>query len=222
MKHALFLIGIMSLLLSGFGCDLEDLVNTTKAPDVGSIQTDAAGFVVQPLDTVHFWVEAQDPQGESLQYQWVINSGEIIGSSRLDQLTWKAPLKGGNYSLSVTVSNSSEQVTRTEMVRVPSAATPKVNIIAPQDNAYLVQHSRVTVEAGAVHENGLQSVQFWIDDQYFPLTPDRVDDNYLFDWTVDIAPGTHEIKILAVAQLTSATGADSVLVMVEGIVPGKQ
>ncbi len=225
MKRYLGFIMIFLLIVLGCGCDVEDLLqrnNSSDPPNAGNIQSSAVGFIVQPLDTVNFWIEADDPTGGSLTYQWRINAGEIIGSSSTDELIWRAPIKGGNYTLSVDVSNKAETVTRSEVVKVPSVAEPRVEILAPPNKAFLVQHTNVIVKATAKHENNIQNVQMWLDEQQLPLTPELEGDIYLFDWKIQANPGTHELTIKAIAQLTGVVGTDSITVYIEGIVAGKK
>ncbi len=225
MKRAVLYFGFMLVLSAGPGCNLEDLVNDAVGPDppnVGNINSDAADFKVFPLDTARFWIEASDPQGEQLQYQWRINAGEIVGPSGRDSLIWRAPIAGGNYVLSVDVSNSAEKVTRSETIKVVSVREPKVSILQPEHNAFLVQHTGRTVKASALHENGIQAVEFWLDDILLPLSPVRVQDTYSFEWQIDTSPGQHELKIRAIAQLTGTAGSDSIMVFVEGMIAGKK
>jgi len=224
MKRFICCFMIVLIVVLGCGCDVEDLLkrdNSSDPPNVGNILTSAAGFVVQPLDTVNFWIEADDPTGGSLTYQWRINAGEIIGSSSTNELRWRAPIKGGNYTLSVDVSNKAETVTRSEVVKVPSVTEPKVEILAPLNMAFLVQHTNVIVKATARHENNIQEVQMWLDEQYLPLTPELDGDIYLFDWKIQANPGAHVLVIKAIAQLTGVVGSDSVTLYIEGIVAGK-
>jgi hypothetical protein len=225
MRHTVLFFLIMLILASGSGCNLEDLVNDAVGPDppnVGNIVSDAADFKVYPLDTARFWINASDPQGEQLQYQWRINAGEIIGPGGRDSLIWRAPIAGGNYILSVEVSNSAEKVTRSETIKVVSVSEPKVGILQPEHNAFLVQHTSLTVKASALHENGIQAVEFWLDDTRIPISPVQTQDTYAFEWQIDTAPGQHELKVRAIAQLTGTAGSDSIMVFVEGMIAGKK
>lgn len=203
------------------GCNLDKIFNGDP-PEAGDIKTDASGFVVQPLDTALFWIEAKDPAEGTLSYKWTVNGGEIIGSSGQSELTWRAPIKGGNYSINVEISNSENKISRSEVIKVPSLAAPKVKIMEPSPGSYVVQYTDLTIRASAIHENNIQVVQIWIDDIYTPSTPAVYNDVYEFVWKIDAAPGNHELKVRAVAQLTGVAGHDSLTIHVEGIVEGKR
>ena len=212
---------ILLLLYLCCGCNLDKLISGDP-PEAGDIKTDASGFVVQPLDTARFWIEATDPAGGTLGYKWTVNGGEIIGSSGQSELIWRAPIKGGNYSINVEISNKEDNISRSEVIKVPSLTAPRVNILEPAPDSYVVQYSDLTIKASAIHENNIQVVQLWIDDTYTPSTPAVHNDVYEFVWKIDAAPGNHELKVRAVAQLTGATGQDSLTIHVEGIVAGKK
>jgi len=222
MNRITFPAAILLLVYLCCGCNLDKLINNGDPPDAGNIKTDAPGFAVQPLDTALFWIEATDPAGGTLVYKWTVNGGEIIGSSGESELTWRAPIRGGSYTINVEISNKEDKISRSEVIKVPSLAAPKVKILEPAPDSYVVQYSDLTIQATAVHENNIQVVQLWIDDIYTPSTPAVHNDAYEFVWKIDAAPGSHELKVRAVAQLTGVAGQDSLMIHIEGIVEGKK
>jgi hypothetical protein len=214
------------LLLSGvtgfYACQLDDLMKNIEKPNVGDIYTSAESFMVNPGDTALFWVEATDPQDEKLTYKWTLGVGEIIGSAQRDTLTWKAPLSGGKFLVSVKVSNSEESRTKSDYITVVSFIRPYVKIIHPAASDYLVQHMPVTIEAQAYHDNGLTQVQLWIRDSLVTTQPGAVDLDYRFNWDGMAPAGVVEIKVSAISKITAVTGSDSIRVPLEGLVRGKK
>jgi hypothetical protein len=216
---------LVYVIIAGFflltSCDVEKLLKTTEEPEVSDIFSDAAGFVVQPTKTAKFWVIATNPEEGVLTYQWTAAGGEYIGSRQNDTLTWRAPITGGQYSVKVEVSNSDKSVTRSREISVPSLNAPQVNITSPKSNEYLVQESSVIVSAMAISENGIFQTDFYVNDSLVSSQSGNSNNNYEFSWIVREEAGPAEVKISATSIQTRLVGRDSIVVNVEGIIPGK-
>ena len=200
---------------------MEKLLKTTEEPEVSDIFSDTPGFIVQPMETTRFWVIATNPEEGVLTYQWSASGGEIIGSRQNDTLTWRAPVTGGQYSVKVDVSNSDKSVSRSREISVPSLNAPQVDITSPKSDEYLVQESSVIVNAIAISENGIFQADFYVNDSLVSSKSGNSGNNYEFSWIVREKAGPSELKISATAKQTGLIGRDSVVVNVEGIIPGK-
>jgi hypothetical protein len=212
-----------------FACNPEELFNTKKAPEAGSIQTDASNFTVNPTDTVKFWINATNPEEGQLSYEWAIkddggdNAGDFIGSNKTDTLIWKAPIVGGIYEVKVTISNNDESITRTEQIRVVTLVAPLVTILSPNDGAYIVQYQNTKVKAEVIHPLGIYQTELIVNDTlHVAISSGNGDDIYEFNWQANVPSGKAEVKIMAEANVTGAVGADSVVINIEGIIPGKK
>jgi len=219
---------LVYVIIAGFilftSCDVEKLLKTTEEPEVSNIFSDASGYIVQPMQTTRFWVIATNPEEGVLSYQWSVSGGEIIGSRQNDTLAWRAPVTGGQYSVSVKVSNSDKSVTRSREISVPSLNAPQVDITAPKSNEYLVQESTVIVNATALSENGIFQTDFFVNDSLVSSQSGNSANNYEFSWTIHEKAGPAEVKISATANTANQIrleGRDSIIVNVEGIIPGK-
>jgi hypothetical protein len=212
----------MFILLGLSACKLEDLIKDVKPPEVSNINSKLDNFIINPGDTTLFWVEATDPQDETLNYLWTITVGEIIGSAQRDTLCWKAPLSGGKFPVSIKVSNSKKSVTKSENITVLSFIRPYVKILKPTSNDYLVQYQPTTITAQAFHENGLTQVQLWINDSLIAGQSGAAVQEYQFNWNGSGPAGLTEIKVTAVSKITALIGADSISIPLEGIVRGKR
>jgi hypothetical protein len=216
---------LVYVIIAGFflltSCDVEKLLKTTEEPEVSDIFSDASGFIVQPMQTTRFWVIATNPEEGVLTYQWSVSGGEISGSRQNDTLTWRAPVTGGQYSVKVDVSNSDKSVTRNREISVPSLNAPQVDITSPKTNEYLVQESTVIVNATAFSENGIFKTDFYVNDSLVSSKSGISGNNYEFSWIVREKAGPSELKISATARQTGLIGRDSIVVNVEGIIPGK-
>jgi hypothetical protein len=216
---------LVFVIITGFfvitSCDVDKLLKTTEEPEVSDIFSDASGFIVQPTQMAKFWVTATNPEEGVLTYQWTISGGEYIGSRQNDSLVWRAPVTGGKYSISIKVSNSDKSVTRSREVSVPSMSAPQVDITSPKSNQYLVQESSINVIATAISENGIFQADFYVNDSLVSSKSGNSGNLYEFNWIVREKAGPAELKISAMAKQTGLIGRDSVVVNVEGIIPGK-
>ena len=127
----------------------------------------------------------------------------------------------GDYTITVKVSNSEKDVTRGREITVPSHNAPQVNIISPKSGEFFVQESNVLIDATAISENGISRADFYVKDSLVSSLSGSSNNNYKFSWIVREDAGPVELKVSAVAKQTGLTGCDSVLVNVEGIIPGK-
>lgn len=213
------LLPLCMILLSS--CNVDDLLKTSEPPEVSDISCNKPDFFVQPLDTAKFWITAKNPQDGVLTYEWSANGGDYIGSRQKDSLTWRAPVTGGSYNISVTVANAEESVTRTRRITVPSLQAPFVEITAPYNNDFVVQNNEVEVVAFATSENGIFQTQFYVNDSLITSQSGNSSNQYSFDWFVQQSAGPAELKIVAIARVTGTEGQDAINVNIEGVVPGK-
>jgi hypothetical protein len=209
-------------------CDPEELFKAKNAPEAGKIQSDASAFVVNPTDTVKFWVMASDPDGGELNYEWSIkddkgnHAGVYIGSTKTDSLKWKAPISGGIFEVKVTISNSDESITRTEEITVVTLVAPLVTILNPKEAEYVVQYQYILVRAEVIHPLGIYQTALIVNDTILvTIASGNGADDFEYNWKADIPAGRAEIKIVAEANVTGSTGSDSIIVNIEGVVPGK-
>ena len=220
------LILTLALLLA---CNPEELFKSKIAPEAGAIQSDANNFIVNPTDTVKFWIDATNPEEGQLNYEWTIKDGNghhagvFIGSTKTDTILWKAPIEGGIYEVKVTISNNDQNITRTEQIRVVTLVAPLVTILNPKDAAYIVQYQHTKVKAEVIHPLGIYQTELIVNDTiHVAIASGNGDDIYEFNWNANAPSGKAEVKIIAEANVTGALGADSVLVNIEGIIPGKK
>ncbi len=218
----IFICIFISIILFSIACDVENLLKTTEPPQVSDIMSSEPGFVVQPTQAVKFWVEASDPEGGVLTYEWTASAGAYIGSRQTDTLEWRAPVTGGQYVISVKVSNADKDVTRSKEILVPSLTAPQVSIISPLGGEFITQQNTVLVQATAISENGIFQTDFFVNDSLVSSLAGATSNSYIFNWLVREAAGQAKLKVSATARQTGLTGADSLIVNVEGIIPGKQ
>jgi hypothetical protein len=215
----LFCIPVVLLVVSAcmFG-----LVEELKPPQVSPIFSTQEDFTFNPGDSALFWVEASDPNNSTLRYLWTLNAGEILGSAQRDSLHWKAPLGGGNFPLAVRVSNADSGVTVHETVMVRSFVSPYVKISEPKANDFLVQFQPASVKTQAYHGNGISQLQLWVNNSLIITQSGTTAAEYEFTWNAVAPAGKGVLKVVAISQITLATGADSVQVSLEGVIRGKK
>lgn len=214
------LILLVTFLLFWIGCGAEELFREKDAPVISNIFPPER--VVNKGDTVKIRVEASDPEGGELTYEWSADAGNFIGFTQTDSVKWIAPLIAGDFDVRIKVSNKYKSTSAKSEITVLSTNKPAVNISSPNDNTYLVQYEPVTIEVQAVHENGIFDVDLYINDILLQSLPGNDDDLYEFNWNVSVDPGVIEIKAIARSRVTLFSAADSINVNIEAILPGKK
>lgn len=224
----ILLLLLMLTIVILFACNPEEIFKTKKAPEAGSIQSDATNFIVNPTDIVKFWIAASNPEEGQLNYEWTIkdtdgdHAGVFIGSTKTDTILWKAPIEGGVYEVKVKISNNDKSITRSEQIRVVTLVAPLVTILNPKDAEYIVQYQNTRVQAEVIHPLGIYQTELIVNDTiHVAITSGNGTDVYEFNWQADVPSGKAEVKIIAEANVTGAIGTDSILVNIEGIIPGK-
>jgi hypothetical protein len=200
--------------------DLFKPKDESPEPEVGEIQSNLSAVFVG--DTVKFWVIASDPDGGTLNYIWNANAGEFITSSEEDSVLWRAPFQGGDYTVQVNVANKYKSVTKKKTVRVVSLDKPVVKILSPLDQQYLVLYETTKIEAEAINENEILYVEFFVNDSSIEILNGKETNIYSMDWIIKNNVGVTEIKVSATAKVTDSTNADSIIVNIEGVIPGKR
>ena len=201
-------------------CDPEKLFR--KTPVIDNMIVDPKQ--VNPYDTVYAEVVATNPEEGALSYQWSVlpDKGTFIDPIDGVKTRWVAPRVGDDYIFNVKVSNSYKSANKTESVKVIVTDDPIVQIIHPNSGDYYVQLNQVEIKATASHSNGISKVLLYVNDVYKSENGGTASNQYNFTFTPDTSLlGETEIKIEAVARLVSTIGADSLLVNIEGILPGK-
>ena len=223
MKRIFILLCGFYLIMLTAACDKElfNLNKEAKEPESGDIQTDPGGFQLNAGDTASFWVNATDPDGKSLTYKWTKQDGIFLTTSDQDQVTWRAPYRGGTYRISVTISNAEKSISRSKDILVNSYIKPTVRILKPHDNAFLVQYQTQLVEVEAFHDNGIASVALYIGDDFAGYMDASGESRYQMNWYVDNLAGDIRIRTIALAN-TNVTSTDSIVVQIEGVIPGKK
>jgi hypothetical protein len=210
---------VLIVLITVIGCS-SDLFEINRAPEIVSMNFSA--YEVDPGDTVQIILDIKDTD-EVLHYSWSANGGSFIPPTDRSEVEWKAPLEGGQYRITVKVSNDKKSTTKHQNVTVRSYTKPLVEILAPQNGEYLVQYSDVVVQAFAQHNNGIHHLNFFIDDTLKQTINGHViSSEYEFVYPLSVSPGEKEMKIEAFANITEAVGRDSIQITIEGILLGKE
>jgi hypothetical protein len=205
------------LIILFIACDPDLFKPKDESPEVGNIQSSLSEIFVG--DTVKFWVIATDPDGGTLNYIWNSNGGDFITSHEEDSVMWRAPFQGGKYFVQVNVANKNKSVTKEKQVDVTSLNKPVVRILSPLDQQYLVQYETTKIEAEAFHENNILYVEFFVNDSSIKILSGKQTNIYSMDWIIGNNVGATEIKVSATA---TTTNADSIIVNIEGVIPGKR
>lgn len=216
--YKIYLILLIALLF--ISCDADKLFR--KAPVIEEINVNPDR--VNPFDTVYAEVKATNPEEGSLSYHWSVSPDRGLFLDPIDGIAtrWIAPTNGGDYIFQVEVSNSYKSAERTKSVKVVETGVPFVQILIPENDDYFVQLSEIEIQAEAFHNNGIDKVQLYVEDSLIIEKSGSSSNEYSFIFTPDTTLlGKTEIKIEAIANFVPTVGVDSIIVNIEGILPGK-
>ncbi|GAB4377786.1 MAG: hypothetical protein Kow0042_26000 [Calditrichia bacterium] len=220
-KRLTFLL--LGILIGFFSCDeARDILQFRKAPVIEEIILQPG--IVNPFDTVYAEVKASNPEEGVLSYEWTVspNSGSFIDPTDRASTRWIAPLQGDVYTFTVKVSNSYKTSEESKKITVLDLVNPVVDIKSPSEDSYITQFRSFKIRAEAVHKNGIKEVRLYINDAFIKYLNALSNNLYETTFTADSTyVGKTEIKVEAEANIVRTLGADSVMVNIEGILPGK-
>ncbi len=204
--------------LTILGCS-SDIFEIVKSPEIESMTLSA--YEVDPGDSVRITLKVKNTDSV-LHYNWSANGGDFIPPTDQAEVFWKAPREGGQYRITVKVSNEKKSTTKSQNVTVRSYTEPIVEILVPQNGDYLIQYSEIKIQVFAQHNNGINHLNFFIDDTLKTTVNGHIiSSEYEFPYQCSESPGEKEMKIEAFANITGTVGRDSIQVVIEGIVMGK-
>jgi hypothetical protein len=192
-----------------------------EAPEVSDIFTNLSNSQIFAGDSAEFWIEASNPGEGSLKYEWNASGGYFLTTRDIANVKWRAPFQGGEERIEVKVSNNDKSTFQDKPLFVVSKSVPVVNILIPNDEAYLVQFDMIDIEAEVIHDNRITFVEIFINDESIEVLNGNTSNQYSYSWQNDAPSGKAEIKVSAVAEITGIIGSDSIIVNVEGVIPGK-
>ncbi|MCI0695689.1 Ig-like domain-containing protein [candidate division KSB1 bacterium] len=210
-----FLSAILLPIAAGcmIGCEeLGSLIPTNKPPAIDRIY--ALRDRLAPADTTTVIVEARDPEGGALSFEWSKEGGTLSSTSGRHVL-WTAPA-AGNYKISVKVRDDKRGETQGQVtIIVLGSEKPTVKIVQPADGAFIPGLGVFVIEALASHPNGIQRVEFQIGTNSVGSANSSP---YRYPWQVESLSGPATIIVKAFrAGAAGEPGIDSVRVSVEGV-----
>ncbi|MGQ9853162.1 MAG: Ig-like domain-containing protein [Candidatus Oleimicrobiaceae bacterium] len=218
MRRTSYTVGVAVVALVA-GCSLvERLAN--RPPVILRIY--ALDSDLYPGDTTTVAVEAEDPDGDLLCYQWTSSGGTLLGSSQGARCLWQAPAQAGSYRLDVTVRDENgAQTTGTLAMVVLSEEPPRVTILRPHEGEMLPGLGTYGVEAVVTHPTSpIARVEFYVDGVLHFTDSAAEEDRYGFVWNLDGLSGPKTVLAKGYrSHPPGPPGVDSVHVTVEGVTP---
>jgi len=101
---------------------LEMTVGANQSPVISELVANPSGMLYGGSTTLT--CIATDPDGDVVRYSWLASEGSITGVG--NKVTWIAPNKGGNYNITVVVSDGKGGETRGDVMLTVSAAVNTV------------------------------------------------------------------------------------------------
>ncbi len=92
---------------------------------------------LSPKESCHIECCAEDPDGDSLDYEWLVEKGDIAGTGSV--ITWTAPGRDGSYDITVVVSDGrGGEVTELVTIDLVRADPPRIEkVIVTAEHKYL-------------------------------------------------------------------------------------
>jgi hypothetical protein len=135
-----------------------------QPPEISSLTANPSGVSYGGSATVK--CIATDPDGDVIDYSWSASGGDISGSG--DTVTWIAPDKGGNFYISVILSDGKGGETTDKIMVTVSSAVSTVNI------------TPIAEETGTARSDGSgDNFRTWAGD-------DEKDRGYCAFWSFDV------------------------------------
>ena len=126
-------------------------------PVIGGMYAETDGlFAGQSCEIV---VEASDPDGDELEYDWTVSRGEISGEG--SQVTWTSPAQAGAYSIAVKVIDSKAAEASTNLSLNVAANQPPVIVSLEAEDTGCRRSAPVAVDCIAYDQDGDDLVYQW-------------------------------------------------------------
>lgn len=162
----------------GFGNTAEDSltirVRVNRPPEILGMEARLdAGEWVLPGASVVVWCEADDPDGDTLTYRWVVNEGEVFGQG--NSIVWVAPDVVGTYWVTVFVSDPHGEVSRRAIpITVSEARPPEIEgfSLRPIGHSMLMAHG----DGWRIFIGRSCAIEALVDDDAL---------EYLYEWSTD-------------------------------------
>ena len=107
-----------------------------KPPEINSVIADAVWTL--PSGSIQVTCDAEDPDGDELNYEWSTTVGNISGTG--PEVTWTAPQEVGIYHVTVVVKDGhGEEDTRSVTISVATGTPPTIEdlIVTAKEPKYL-------------------------------------------------------------------------------------
>ncbi|MBN2001684.1 hypothetical protein JW935_29355 [candidate division KSB1 bacterium] len=214
MKPSHLLIFAVCLVILKCGV-VEQLAN--RDPVIRDMTFSADSSYVFVGDTLEISVEASDPDKDELFYTWSATGGYFISKSGATAL-WVAPGEEGRYRIEVAVHDKNEgKAVESLTITVLENREPSVFITYPGNGDVFVGLGHIPVKAQAAPVEFINRVEFYCDGKFIGSDPSSPYEQILL---LDGMTGRKKIRAIAYRTIPSVkTASDSLLIMIEGVVP---
>jgi len=117
-------------------------VGANQSPAISELVANPSGILYGGSTTLTCM--ATDPDGDVVRYSWSASEGSITGVG--NRVTWVAPNKGGNYNITVVVSDGKGGESRSDVMVIVSAAVRSTTLTS-------VAEETGTVDSGGDKDN---------------------------------------------------------------------
>lgn len=118
MKVRIIQLIVFSAVVMFFSCSNEPSSSANEVPVINNLSPDHEMFY--PLSKTKFTCVANDPESDSLSYEWKVTRGEITGND--NSVIWIAPDTTGTDTLTVIVSDNQNSVSKEVIINVVDPA----------------------------------------------------------------------------------------------------
>ncbi|MDA3837672.1 MAG: Ig-like domain-containing protein [Candidatus Delongbacteria bacterium] len=181
-------------------CNVSDSTYTTSKSI--EISVDNSSPLIQDIvatpsqvmfnDTTIIICTASDENGDSLNYLWESDYGEIVGNDL--SVEWIAPSNLGEYLVRCLVRDYEYSVIDSLFITVIDTIPPSVTVLNPTNLSIFNEGDRVTIQGQATDNKSVTKVEFYID---YNLVGDDYTSPYEFTWDTTGEVGNYPILLKA-------------------------
>ncbi len=119
------------------GCNSDDnpAASISHAPVIESVVANPDTITINDFFNTILFCSATDPDNDTLTYTWSSQYGTFESINNTDSIKWYSPIESGNYTITVTVSDSHETVDASINIFVEPFIAWRSDSEDPADNA---------------------------------------------------------------------------------------
>ena len=155
-KHTKLIWFVVALSVFGIACSSGCYLNNSD-PVIDGLYAGSSSLFTGQSSAVA--VVASDPDGDNLEYQWLVSEGDISGEG--SQITWTAPTTSGAYTISVKVTDGRGGESTMTLTLGVISDTPPVIVSLKAEDTGCRRNAPVALDCIAYDHDGDELIYQW-------------------------------------------------------------